>query len=457
MAMHPIACMAAFDTATPSAPRARALANDERNLFGARGVEVAPRPRQGGNRGHRDVVAEDERRRAGGSAAPVQNDVVHPHLERGIDVLLDVLRRELEADGYATGGVARLSREGAEVGRRGPVGEARGGDRGLSLRESPHLRDLALHLLTRQVPARPRLGGLPALEVHGLHLLELVHREPEPGRGQLVQVARVLGLLFGEHPPLARGDTGTGQLGAARERDLGLLRQRAEAHVGDEQRDVEPQRSLRPRADREVASHLHVVELRRRGELRRHELDAVPAWQLGAGHPHRRHRTVRALQPLCGEPLDRLGVRLLGRTVHVLVRTLVGVSVERLRVLALPRGDLVGIDPHGAILHPGGELVQPLGVVVLADAGAELEVPLVHAADQVLALNGAVGQQRSPVQATAVQHRDLVIVTDDDEVHVPHQGEGRCAVLERCFCMSLLNCGCGRAVPCRARTPGRYD
>jgi hypothetical protein len=117
--------------------------------------------------------------------------------------------------------------------------------------------------------------------------------------------------------------------------------------------------------------------------------------------------------------------------VHVLVRTLVGVSVERLRVLALPRGDLVGIDPHGAILHPGGELVQPLGVVVLADAGAELEVPLVHAADQVLALNGAVGQQRSPVQATAVQHRDLVIVTDDDEVHVPHQGEGRCAVLER--------------------------
>jgi hypothetical protein len=221
--------------------------------------------------------------------------------------------------------------------------------------------------------------------------------EPEPSRGQLVQVARVLGLLLGEHATLTRGDAGAGQLGAARERDLRLLRQGAEAHVGYEERDVEPQRLLRPRSDRDVASHLHLIELGRRGELRGHKLDRVPAWQLGAGDPHRRHRTVRALQPLCCERLDRLGVRLLGGAVHVLVRALVGISVEWLRVLALPRGDLVGIDPNAVVLDPRRELVEPLSVVVLADAGAELEIPLVHAADQIVALDGAVGQQCATV------------------------------------------------------------
>jgi hypothetical protein len=90
-------------------------------------------------------------------------------------------------------------------------------------------------------------------------------------------------------------------------------------------------------------------------------------------------------------------VRLLGGAVHVLVRALVGISVEWLRVLALPRGDLVGIDPNAVVLDPRRELVEPLSVVVLADAGAELEIPLVHAADQIVALDGAVGQQCATV------------------------------------------------------------
>ena len=49
------------------------------------------------------------------------------------------------------------------------------------------------------------------------------------------------------------------------------------------------------------------------------------------------------------------------------------------------------IDEHLAIIYPGAELVQRLRVVVLANASVKTVVPVVHAADQVVAVDEAVG------------------------------------------------------------------
>ena len=48
--------------------------------------------------------------------------------------------------------------------------------------------------------------------------------------------------------------------------------QGAEAHVGDEERDLEGERLRRPRADHELGAHLDLVELRQGGELGGDEL-----------------------------------------------------------------------------------------------------------------------------------------------------------------------------------------
>ena len=53
------------------------------------------RPGQGRDGGDGDVVTKNQGGSPGAPATPVENDVVYADLERGIDVLLDVLRRQL--------------------------------------------------------------------------------------------------------------------------------------------------------------------------------------------------------------------------------------------------------------------------------------------------------------------------------------------------------------------------
>ena len=113
------------------------------------------------------------------------------------------------------------------------------------------------------------LGRLAAFEMERLHPHHLVPGEAEAGGGVFVEVAAVRGLLLGQHAAFAGGDAGAGKLGAARERDLGRLRQRAEAHVGDDQRDFQRQRLLRIRADHDLGADRLVVEPRRRSQAAR--------------------------------------------------------------------------------------------------------------------------------------------------------------------------------------------
>ena len=122
---------------------AQAAGDHERDVAAAALVEVAPGAGQRGDRRHRDVVAEQQRRRAGAAAAAVEDDVVDADLERGVDVGLDVLGRELGADRDAARALAHLVGEAAEVVDAVPVGERRRRHRRGALGQPAHLGDAA--------------------------------------------------------------------------------------------------------------------------------------------------------------------------------------------------------------------------------------------------------------------------------------------------------------------------
>ena len=126
-----MACKAELLTAIASAPRASALTKSagdseaagdhEGDLVPSDLVEMSARARKRGERGHRDVVAEDQWRRTGATRPAVEDDVVGTGLERKVDIVLDVLRRQLEANRRTTRGTSHLFRDGGKIGWRREV------------------------------------------------------------------------------------------------------------------------------------------------------------------------------------------------------------------------------------------------------------------------------------------------------------------------------------------------
>ncbi len=130
-----------------------------------------------------------------------------------------------------------------------------------------------------------------------------------------------------------------------------------------------------------------------------------------------------AVEAVSGELADEADVGLVRGAEVVLVEALIGAPVVRLGVLHRPGGDLVGVDPQPVVLDPGHETVQRLVVVVFGDAGAVAVVPVVDSADEVVAVDATVGEQRAAVEAAPVEHRCRIHVgpADDDEVDVADQ------------------------------------
>lgn len=130
------------------------------------------------------------------------------------------------------------------------------------------------------------------------------------------------------------------------------------------------------------------------------------------------------LQAVRRQLVNESDVGLLDRAVNIGVGSLIGVALERLRVVALPGRDLLLVNPHSTVFDPRAELVQPLLVVVRADPRLHPVVPLVDAADEVVALDMAVGQQGSSMVAATVEDRNTVLETHDDEIDISDQGVG---------------------------------
>ena len=123
---------------------------------------------------------------------------------------------------------------------------------------------------------RPGFRALAELEMKSLHLGHDVPAPPEHARRQFVQVVVVLALFLGQHAAFAGTDRGSGNLGAASHGGLCFLRQRAEAHVGNEHRHGQRHRALRVWAQYGLAADWVVVEQRPTRELRSDQLDVIP-------------------------------------------------------------------------------------------------------------------------------------------------------------------------------------
>ena len=244
---------------------------------------MASGPGERGHGGHADRVAEDRRCGAGAAAAAVEDDVVDAEVERGVEVLLDVLGRHLHPD-----------RDAARP-RPDAVDERRGRPAASSSRRTGRARPPAFPRAARaprrsgpttfgpgQVPAGAGLGALAELEVQRLHLVEDAPRPsrtgPRPARrgsGSTRPAPRAASRPRPSRSPVPAPS-------APRPRAvLASCRERPEAHVGHEHRDLEAQRPRGGRADHHRGVDGLVVEQREAVQLRGEHLQVVPRRQLG--------------------------------------------------------------------------------------------------------------------------------------------------------------------------------
>lgn len=266
-----------------------------------------------------------------------------------------------------------------------------------------------------------------------LHAVELVPGKPEPGRGKLVEIARIGRLLFGQHTTFARTDPRPGQFGPTCERDLGRFRQGAVAHVRHQERDLQPQRFLCIRLDHHIRPDRVLVKQRKAVQLRGQDLDVVPSGQVRPGHAHGYDDPVMAglAKPVAGVALDQPVERFfLGAVAGIGVKPQISLPVEGLRVVGGPGGDFVRIDPNLALVPPSAEFHELFVIGIFRHPGVEPVIPMMHAAYQVVAIDKAVGHQCPPVQTAPIHHRDVVTEPDNDQIHFAHQRVGRRAVTE---------------------------
>ena len=162
------------------------------------------------------------------------------------------------------------------------------------------------------------------------------------------------------------------------------------------------------------------------------ELQVVPVGQQAARNAHGLDDAVMSgpAQAVFRVILDQFDVRFVLRPVNVRVETEIFVAPVGLRMGLRPIGDFVRVDPDLPVLDGGREFPERLFVVVFADAGVEAIVPVVDAADQIVAIDMAIGQQGATVQAAAVEYRDGLVMPDDDEIDLADQRIGGLPVLE---------------------------
>ena len=158
-----------------------------------------------------------------------------------------------------------------------------------------HLGHLIGHLLAHQMAAQAHLAALADENLAGVGELQMVRIEAVARLDALVEPLGRVPALVGDHAALAGAGRGAGHGGAARERDLGLVGERSEAHAGDVDRDVEHHRSLGARTEHGPGLALLAVAFDdEAGQRAGQEGEIVPARNL-LEHRHAAHAVAAEL------------------------------------------------------------------------------------------------------------------------------------------------------------------
>ena len=190
--------------------------------------------------------------RAGAGAAfhAVDIDRIRIAFHRHADVVVDARRAELELDrDLPVGRFPDFQDLQRQVVRPQPVGMT--GRRALvdAGRQRTHLGDLVGHFLAHQMSAQPDLAALADEELAAIRQQQVVRVEAVARLDALVEPFGRIAPLVGNHPAFAGTGSGARHGSAARERGLGLERERTETHAGDVDRDVQFHRPLGARSD----------------------------------------------------------------------------------------------------------------------------------------------------------------------------------------------------------------
>ena len=215
----------------------------------------------------------------GAALGAVEIDDVRPALGRHAHVVVHARGAELELDrDLVVGRLPDLLDLQREVVRAEPVGMPRRRALVDPGRERAHLRDLLGDLLAHEVAAEADLAALADEELTGVREHEVVRVEPVPALDALVVPLRREVALRRDHPALPRARRRAGHGRTLRERHLRLERERAEAHAGDVDGDVELDRVLREaRAEDGLRLALLAVALDHEpGQRAGHEHELVP-------------------------------------------------------------------------------------------------------------------------------------------------------------------------------------
>ena len=173
-----------------------------------------------------------------------------PRLRRHAHVVVDARRTELELDrDLAVGRFADLLDLERQIVGSQPVGMARRRALVDPAGQRAHFGDLIGDLLAHEVAAETDLAPLADEELAAIGQAQMVRVEAVARLDALIEPLRRIAPLVGDHAAFAGAGGGAGHGGAARQSDLGLVGQRAKAHAGDVDRNVEHQRPLRARTD----------------------------------------------------------------------------------------------------------------------------------------------------------------------------------------------------------------
>ena len=195
------------------------------------------------------LLGGDVRAGAGAALGTVEVDDVGAALGRHPNVVVDARGAELELDrDLVVGRLAGLLDLQREIVGAEPVGMA--GRRALvdPGRQRAHLGDLLGHLLAHQVAAEADLAALSDEELDPVGQHQVMRVEAVAALDHLVVPLGREVALGRDHPALARAGRRARHRGALGERHLRLQRERAEAHPGDVDGNVELERLLREAA-----------------------------------------------------------------------------------------------------------------------------------------------------------------------------------------------------------------